>query len=84
MASVRISDVAIHPDWVERWKSVLGSYASAQRDPALADAGAYPEEEAAILPDGSLLIFIDQEDAVGEGPRLVVPPSGWMMETPGS
>ena len=84
MASVNIPDVAIHPEWVGKWKACLSNYAGAQADHALTDAETYPEEQAEILPDGSLLIFIPmQEHGSDEGPRLVVPPSAWMLESPG-
>jgi len=73
MASINISVVAIQPEWVERWKAC--------QDHALADPETYPEELAEILPDGSLLIFITMsQGGRDESPRLIVPPSAWMME----
>ena len=85
MASVNISDVAIHPEWVAKWKSCLTRYASAQIDAAMTDPETYPEERAEILFDGSLLIYLPMSDeGAGESPRLIVPPSAWMMEKPAS
>jgi hypothetical protein len=59
----------------------LISYAEAQQEHSLADPETYPEEQAAIMQDGSLLIFITLSDGLrDESPRLIVPPSAWMLE----